>query len=46
MTHLEATAPDHAVHHLGHTEAVPEVVEGVVPVVVMHTELRGGKGDL
>lgn len=45
-THLEATEPDHAVHHLRHTEAVAEVVEGVVPVVVVHTELRGGKGYL
>lgn len=45
-THLEATEPDHAVHHLRHTEAVPEVVEGVVPVVVVHAELWGGKGQL
>lgn len=39
-THLEPAEPDHAVHHLGHAEAVPEVVEGVVPVVVLHAELR------
>lgn len=44
-THLEATEPDHTVHHLRHTEAVPEVVKGIVPVVVMYTELRGGKGE-
>lgn len=25
---------------------MPEVVEGVVPVVVVHTELWGGKGQL
>lgn len=44
-THLEATEPDHAVHHLCHTEAMSEVVEGVVPVVVVHTELWGEKGE-
>lgn len=38
-THLEPAEPDHAVHHLGHAEAMPEVVEGVVPVVVVHAEL-------
>lgn len=40
-THLEPAEPDHAVHHLCDAEAVPEVVEGVVPVVVVHAELRG-----
>lgn len=40
QTHLEPAEPDHAVHHLGHAEAVPEVVERVVPVVVVHAELR------
>lgn len=39
QTHLEPAEPDHAVHHLGHAEAVPEVVERVVPVVVVHAEL-------
>lgn len=39
-THLEPAEPDHAVHHLGHAEAVAEVVERVVPVVVVHAELR------
>lgn len=45
-THLEATERDHAVHHLGHAEAVPEVVEGVVSVVVVDAELweAGGLG--
>lgn len=43
-THLEAAEPDHAVHHLGHAEAVPEVVEGVVPVVVVHAELGETRG--
>lgn len=43
-THLEPADPDHAVHHLRHAEAVPEVVERVVPVVVVHAELRETEG--
>lgn len=35
--YLEAAEGDHAVHHLGHAEAVPEIVEGVVSVVVVNT---------
>lgn len=38
--YLEAAEADHAVHHLGDTETVAEVVEGVVPVVVMDTQLH------
>lgn len=37
--YLQAAEADHAVHHLGDTETVAEVVEGVVLVVVMDTEL-------
>lgn len=44
--HLQAAEADHAVHHLGDTETVAEVVEGVVLVVVMDTKLhRTGKRD-
>lgn len=39
-THLEPAQTDHAVHHLRDAEAVPEVVERVVPVIVVHAELR------
>ena len=35
--YLEAALADHAVHHLRHTETMAEVVEGVIPVVVMDT---------
>lgn len=38
--YLEAAERDHAVHHLGHTEAVPEIMKGVVPVIVMNTQLQ------
>lgn len=38
--YLQAAEADHAVHHLGDTEAVAEVVEGVVLVVVMDTQLQ------
>lgn len=38
--YLEAAEGDHAVHHLGHAEAVPEIVEGVVSVVVVNTQLQ------
>lgn len=38
--YLQAAEADHAVHHLGDTETVPEVVEGVVLVVVMDTKLE------
>lgn len=37
--YLQAAEADHAVHHLGDTETVAEVVEGVVFVVVMDTQL-------
>lgn len=37
--YLQAAEADHAVHHLGDAEAVAEVVEGVVLVVVMDTQL-------
>lgn len=37
--YLQVAEVDHAVHHLCDTEAVAEVVEWVVPVVVMNTEL-------
>lgn len=43
-THLQPAEPDHAVHHLSDAEAVAEVVEGVVPVVVVHAELRRPAG--
>lgn len=35
--YLQTTEADHAVHHLGHTETVSEVVEGIISVVVMNT---------
>lgn len=38
--YLEAAERDHAVHHLGHTEAVPEIMKGVVSVIVMNTQLQ------
>lgn len=38
--YLEAAEGDHAVHHLGHTEAVPEIVEGVVSVIVVNAQLQ------
>ena len=38
--YLEAAERDHAVHHLGHAEAVPEIVKGVVSVIVMNTQLQ------
>lgn len=38
--YLEAAERDHAVHHLSHTEAVPEIMEGVVSVIVMNTQLQ------
>lgn len=37
--YLQAAQADHAVHHLGDAETVAEVVEGVVLVVVVDTEL-------
>lgn len=40
--YLEAAERDHAVHHLGHAEAVPEIMKGVVSVIVMNTQLQGG----
>jgi len=36
---LQVTQVHHAVHHLGHAEAVPEVVERVVPVIFLHAQL-------
>lgn len=39
--YLQAAEADHAVHHLGDAETVAEVVEGVVLVVVMDTQLWG-----
>ena len=42
-TYLQTAEVYHAVHHLCDTEAVAEVVKGVVPVVVMDTELSGEK---
>lgn len=39
VAYLQAAEADHAVHHLGDAEAVAEVVEGVVFVVVVDTEL-------
>lgn len=39
-SYLEAAERDHAVHHLGHAEAVPEIVEGVVSVIVVDTQLQ------
>lgn len=44
--YLQAAEADHAVHHLGDTETVAEVVEGVVLVVVMNTKLDRRKEDL
>lgn len=38
--YLEAAEADHAVHHLCDTETMAEVVEGVVLVVVMNTQLQ------
>lgn len=38
--YLEAAERYHAVHHLGHTEAVPEIMKGVVPVIVMNAQLQ------
>lgn len=45
-SYLQAAQADHAVHHLGDAETVAEVVEGVVLVVVVDTQLdgRGGGG--
>lgn len=39
--YLQAAQADHAVHHLGDAETVAEVVEGVVLVVVVDTQLDG-----
>lgn len=39
-TYLKAAEGDHAVHHLGHTEAVPKIMKGVVSVIVMNTQLQ------
>lgn len=39
-SYLEAAEWDHAVHHLGHAETVPEIVEGVVPVIVVDAKLQ------
>lgn len=44
QTHLQPAEPGHAVHHLGDAEAVTEVVERVVTVVVVHAELRRREG--
>lgn len=44
VPHLQAAEADHAVHHLSDAETVTEVVEGVVLVVVMDTELEKQKG--
>lgn len=35
---------NHAVHHLTHAEAVPEVVKGVVAVIFLHTQLQPQDG--
>ncbi|RUS83928.1 hypothetical protein EGW08_008342, partial [Elysia chlorotica] len=35
----ELAQVDHTVHHLRHAEAVPEVVERVVPVVLLDAQL-------
>lgn len=35
----------HSVHHLGHTEAVPEIVEGVVSVILLNTQLKQTPSD-
>lgn len=43
-SYLQAAQADHAVHHLGDAETVAEVVEGVVLVVVVDTQLDGGEG--
>ena len=40
LVYLQAAEADHAVHHLGDTETVAEVVERVVLVVVMNTKLH------
>jgi len=36
----EMTQMEESVHHLGDAEAMPEVVERIVPVVLLHTQLR------
>lgn len=40
VSYLEVAEWDHAVHHLGHAEAVPEIVKGVVSVIVMNAQLQ------
>ena len=39
----QPTQVDHPVHHLGHAETVAEVVERVVTVVLLHTQLKRRK---
>ena len=36
---LEIAQVDHAVHHLRHAEAVPEVVERVVAIILLDAQL-------
>lgn len=45
MCHLQVAEVDHPIHHLTDTEAVAEVVERVVPVVLLNCQLgpRGKK---
>ena len=38
--YLEVAERDHAVHHLGHAEAMPEIMKRVVSVIVMNTQLQ------
>ena len=35
---VEATAVYENIHHLGHTEGVPEVVEWIVPIVLLDSQ--------
>ena len=37
---VETAQVDHAVHHLSDAETVTEIVERVVPVVFLHTQLK------
>ena len=36
----QGTQVDHTVHHLGDAETMAEVVERIVPVVLLHTQLK------
>lgn len=38
-SHLKVAEINHAIHHLAHTEAVAEVMEGVASVILLNSKL-------